>query len=38
MSNLEIFVLLAAGLPLLIMLWGISIAVIIQVWRDLTGD
>lgn len=38
MSNLEIFVSLAVGIPFLIILWGISIAVVIQVWRDLTGD
>ncbi len=38
MSNSEIFILLAIGVPFFIILWGISIAVVIQVWRDLTGD
>lgn len=39
MSNSEIFILFVAiGVPFFIILWGISIAVVIQVWRDLTGD
>ena len=38
MTNLEILILLTIGVPFLIILWGISVAVVIQLWRDLTGD
>lgn len=38
MTKFEILILLSVGVPLFVMLLGVSIAVVIQVWRDLTGD